>query len=375
MLTKHKHELIKSPFPVVNEYEGEFVRDWNRNTAEAVATLLKYIARATASAIKQYSPEEVIEDSIEKGRPKKNWTIGDTFTRHGITYRCTGISPNTGRPTWSKVDKGNKKLDIWQIDPIIDKLKTSKECQEYVMKLGYMSYSSDITTVDLRSAKFICSAMIHLHDFIPFERIKLRTKKLCNATMQACNGEWIEINSNYFTNFDPDKYYKSTHEDYRKDVEQSYDCVVLVINTVLQKDPQADVTKLIKKRDQLLQLKNCGCWTVGEKDSLAADIFLHEMGHILNAQCTGACGHWKTATYQLNHTPKEQQLHKQLNDERDSIFRRYKKDKTVVSEYSTTEAAEFFAECFVAWLHKDKKLPKYVKDYFDKYFKETTPKR
>ena len=59
MSKQHQHELIKSPFPVVNEYEGEFVKDWNRNTAEAVATLLKYIARATASAIKQYSPEEV----------------------------------------------------------------------------------------------------------------------------------------------------------------------------------------------------------------------------------------------------------------------------------------------------------------------------
>lgn len=49
----------------------------------------------------------VEENDIEKAREKKNWSIGDTFTRHGITYRCTGISPNTGRPTWSKVKDGD----------------------------------------------------------------------------------------------------------------------------------------------------------------------------------------------------------------------------------------------------------------------------
>ena len=374
MSTKHKHGLVKSRYKVVNEYEGEFVADWNNNTAEAVATLLKYIASATASAIKQHSPEEVVEDSIEKGRPKKTFTIGDTFTRHGITYRCTGISPNTGRPTWSKIT--NKKPEIWQIDPIIDKFKTSKECQEYVMKLGYMSYSSDITTADLKTAKFVCSAMVHLHDLIPFERIKVRMKQLRGVTMQAANGEWIELNSNFFTNFDPDKYYKRTNEDYVARNKKSLENIWSIIHATLKVNPSADVTKLIKKKDELERLvKGCKRWTYGDKDSLAADIFLHEMGHILNAQCTGACGHWKTAKYQFNHTLQEQQLHRVLNDERDRIFRKYKKEKTVISEYSTTKGVEFFAETFVAWLHKDKQLPKYVSDYFDKYFKETTPKR
>lgn len=50
--------------------------------------------------------EKALEDELEKGRAKKNWSIGDTFTRHGITYKCTGISANTGRPTWSKVKDG-----------------------------------------------------------------------------------------------------------------------------------------------------------------------------------------------------------------------------------------------------------------------------
>ena len=48
---------------------------------------------------------------IEKAREKKTFAVGDTFTRHGITYKCTGISANTGRPTWSKVKDGEKKIE------------------------------------------------------------------------------------------------------------------------------------------------------------------------------------------------------------------------------------------------------------------------
>ena len=46
------------------------------------------------------------EQEIEKARQKKVFNIGDTFTRHGITYKCTGFSANTGKPLWSKVKDG-----------------------------------------------------------------------------------------------------------------------------------------------------------------------------------------------------------------------------------------------------------------------------
>lgn len=50
--TKHNH-FIPSPFPAVTAYENEFVKVWNNNTAEAVAEVLKYMAKATAFAIKE----------------------------------------------------------------------------------------------------------------------------------------------------------------------------------------------------------------------------------------------------------------------------------------------------------------------------------
>lgn len=50
--TKESH-FIPSPFPAVTEYENTFVKEWNKNTANAVAEVLKYMAQATASAIKE----------------------------------------------------------------------------------------------------------------------------------------------------------------------------------------------------------------------------------------------------------------------------------------------------------------------------------
>lgn len=50
--TKHSH-FIPSPFPTITEYENTFVKEWNKNTANAVAEVLKYMAQATASAIKE----------------------------------------------------------------------------------------------------------------------------------------------------------------------------------------------------------------------------------------------------------------------------------------------------------------------------------
>ena len=50
--TKESH-FITSPFPTVTEYENKFIKEWNKQTAEAVAEVLRYAARATASAIKE----------------------------------------------------------------------------------------------------------------------------------------------------------------------------------------------------------------------------------------------------------------------------------------------------------------------------------
>lgn len=49
---KHTH-FLPSPFPTVTQYEDRFIREWNANNAAALGDVLKYIADATATAVKE----------------------------------------------------------------------------------------------------------------------------------------------------------------------------------------------------------------------------------------------------------------------------------------------------------------------------------
>ena len=61
-MAKKDSHFILSPFPAVTQYENAFIKAWNENTAMAVAEMLKYIAAATASAIKSGDVSFVSED-------------------------------------------------------------------------------------------------------------------------------------------------------------------------------------------------------------------------------------------------------------------------------------------------------------------------
>ena len=362
MYKKDSH-FIPSPFKAVNQYEDQFVKEWNESAAKAVAELLKYIAAATAYAIKN--------NDFQTTEFEKAHNVGDIHP-NGL-WVWSEYRP--GKFDW-RVMKKSKKPNIWEMNPDIDKLKTSKECQDFVSNLGYISYSSDISKADLKSAKLICSALVNLYDLIPYERIKIKMRKLKKAPMQACDGALIEINSDCFTNFNPSRYWHDTNDKYLANNKRSLDYINDTIKSTLKNNPKADVRKLTQTRDKLAEtIAKCPRWTYGDEYTLAADIVLHELGHILNSQCSGACGHHKQPIYATSHTKAEISTHIQLNAERDSIYKKYCNENRVISEYSTTKPAEFFAECFVAWLHKDKGLPKYVSDYYDKYFSQTTPKR
>ena len=120
-----------------------------------------------------------------------------------------------GKFDWRVANKKKKATQkSWEMNPEIAKLKTSAECQKYVEDKGYISWSSDIKKADLKSAQLICSALVNLHDLISYQRIKIKMAKLKNATMDASDGETIRINSDYFTAFDPSKYWHRTNDKY-----------------------------------------------------------------------------------------------------------------------------------------------------------------
>lgn len=62
---KHDSHFIPSPFSVVTSYENAFIKKFNDNLAKSVAEVLKYIAHATASAIKEQPNTLSKEDKIK----------------------------------------------------------------------------------------------------------------------------------------------------------------------------------------------------------------------------------------------------------------------------------------------------------------------
>lgn len=55
--------ILPSPYSVVTSYENAFVKKFNDNIAVAVADVLKYIAQATASSIKNIEATEMEKES------------------------------------------------------------------------------------------------------------------------------------------------------------------------------------------------------------------------------------------------------------------------------------------------------------------------
>lgn len=158
----------------------------------------------------------------------------------------------------------------------------------------------------------------------------------------------------------------------KKRMTDGIDYIDRQIKKDLSVNPKADVSNLQETKTMLEdKAKKFPRWTMGEIDTLTQDIITHEMGHILNSQCSGGCGH----RFSPNSRTKDY-LNKcsVLNKERNETFSKYIKGSKCISEYSTVKPAEFFAESFVAYVHKDKELPKYVYDFMDKYFKTTNPK-
>lgn len=55
-MPKHTHDkdshFIPSPYRVVTSYENAFIRAWSKSVAEGVGEVIKYLAKATADAIK-----------------------------------------------------------------------------------------------------------------------------------------------------------------------------------------------------------------------------------------------------------------------------------------------------------------------------------
>jgi len=387
-MTKKSKHFIPSPYKVVTEYENEFIDDWNKNLSLAVNNVLKYIAKETANAIKKVNNiDKSLDIDIEKAH-----NIGDEKVYQGITYYVSGFN-SKHIPLWRKKDKKKKKIgsnnDIDKImsSPEIEKLNTLK----YTAGFSVWAYDNKITDspyadnvlVDVKSLRLIYGALYYIKKKYNFQPIKIRILPLDDKKTMCANGSIIEINSKFFCPFDPIKYWNNTHIKYKErqrdaTIEANEEIKKIVKEFSLE-NPGKELPDYQKNYDNLCiynlvkRYKEFPCWTYHSKDSVAADLVIHELGHVLNGQCTGAIGYG--VINRKERTDEYNKMADSLNEERDKIFKRYCEGGKIISEYSTYNPDEFFAECFVAYVHKDKKLPDYISKYFDKYFSKTKPLR
>lgn len=370
----HKHtkdsHFLPSPFKVVTAYEKAFVKRWNDEQAAAVADVLKYIAKATAAAIKE-DTKKAQEDELEKAHK-----VGDVHPNGKWVW--TEYKP--GKFDWRAIPKTktDKKIDVWSKVPQIEKCKTADECMKYLCDNGVLKKSSSFKGMSVDTVKRVSNVLYNVHEKFGMEAISVITMpSLGGALADASAGKQVRLNLRVFKDFDDDKYVRSSQEHYRLAMNEN-----LYRLQTLEKDLKAkgkyDATKgkILSERIEKLKAKIARYprWTTGEKGTACEDVVIHELGHILNAQCSGGCvvmPRWEQGKLR----PQDYiDKCKKLNQESYDLYQRYLKEKTVISEYATTKRAEFFAEAFVAYVHDSPELPTYVKDFYDKYFKETKPK-
>lgn len=124
---------------------------------------------------------------------------------------------------------------------------------------------------------------------------------------------------------------------------------------------------IIRKYEQKLRFKNG--WTVEygvEKHT--ENVLNHEYGHIIHDQILGGLNKIKVISQARVNTPLYLDRAIQLQDEHLANFKRarLKGDIYNISEYGSSNQAEFFAESFVMYRNADINLPIYMKEFFDK---------
>jgi hypothetical protein len=365
---KHNHDDSlpnQSPIPLIRQYESEFTREFHNSLSAALADVLKYVAKVTADTIKNGL---VIKSDVDLDIEKAH-QVGEIHSNGKWVW--TEYSP--GKFDWRTIVKASsaKQNNPWNEISQVSKFKTVNDCVNY-LKQNKIIYNAQLDGMDLDSAKRVTYALVGIKSKFKFEPITIRLKKLGGATMQAVDGKYIEIDSGYFSKFDRHRYFENTNDKYVAKMKSSLKFINGQIVYFKEKQPNnTHVNKLIATQKSLEdKLSKFEKWTYGDEDTLTQDILIHELGHILNSQCTGGCSHRFVAKRDDDYLKHCDYLNKKRNE----IFAKYIKETKCISEYSTVKPAEFFAECFAAYVHKDKKLPKYVSQFFDEYFKTTTPK-
>lgn len=384
MAKKEKHEshFIPSPFPVVTSYENAFIKKFNDNLAGAVAEVLKYIAHATASVISELDDVKKSEETdIEKAHQ-----VGDIH-KNG---KWVWTEYKEGKFDWRTIKKSApKKIELWKERKEFAKSKTPADCIKILLNKGVVTSGSSISRCDIQTARKVSSVLLNAKECFNMQPIEVQMRKLKGATAQATAGKLLELDLGYFKSFDSDRYYQDCVIDWRNTQEYNYKRLVEK-KKQLQKSGAWDAKrgKLLDEKIRLAKeaAEKYRGFTVEYKGTACEDVVIHEIGHILNAQCTAGCAMMPfierriKALEKIRGTQTKRHLEdlkeatviaKQLNQEHYNLWANYIKGSNLISKYCASKRVEGFAEMFVSYVHGDTELPKSVHDYYDKYFKQT----
>jgi len=195
----------------------------------------------------------------------------------------------------------------------------------------------------------------------------------------SASGGVLNINSKIFTKEGLKSSYKNSVAKYGSLWKKEYASAVLALEKELDSGDKWSIViaqrRLDRAEKRLKTINKYQRHNCLNKNNIAGSIIDHEIGHIVHDQFTGAInGNYYLKSRQTQGLPANNPVVRQKwNDEWISIFKKVKKDGSIlnISEYSTTNNRELFAESFAMYVGTEKaKLPKIIKDYLDRYLEE-----
>jgi inorganic pyrophosphatase len=119
-VAKNQIKIIPSPFTAVTEYENDFVNKFNKNLSGAVAEVLKFMASATASAVKNgLTFEKAVSDDLRGAEsevdinPSEAQIKSGNYKKGHVTIQGFDITvENPKGSTRSGVDNSGKEWSI-----------------------------------------------------------------------------------------------------------------------------------------------------------------------------------------------------------------------------------------------------------------------
>jgi hypothetical protein len=181
--------------------------------------------------------------------------------------------------------------------------------------------------------------------------------------LMSANFQGLSINHSIY------KTMKTANAAYQK-YEVGYADIIAKNIEILKGRPQVYSTQ--KQLAQMYEQQKYSRFTVHySEESFISDTVIHEYGHIVNDQLTGAINGIRGVNKKmLDADGQLNDLAKDLNKE---AYRNYIKAKSngdiyKVSYYGSTTKEEFFAETFLMYTKKDSDLPEYIVEFFDRYF-------